>query len=47
MAGAHIEQVDLIVDIVDCDDITHIQCRETIGLLTIADTTNRMDLSYT
>jgi hypothetical protein len=42
-----IENVDLIVDIVDVDDITLIQCREMRGLLTIADTTSRIDVSCT
>jgi hypothetical protein len=42
-----IERVDLIFDIVDFDDITRMQCREKIGLLTIADTMSRIDLSCT
>jgi len=41
------DKVDLIVDIVDCDDITRIQCGEMIGALTIADTISRIDLSST
>jgi hypothetical protein len=42
-----IERVDLIFDIVDCDDITRMQCRDMLGLLTIADTTNCIHLSCT
>ena len=40
-------QVDLIFDIVGCDDITRIRCREMLGRLTISDTTSHMDLSWT